>query len=63
MGERERREGDVLGVQRGERQEMVEGSWRGGVQGLERVLGGMPGVVAKCERAGRAEGYVVGMEK
>jgi hypothetical protein len=41
----------------------VEGAWRGGVQGLERVMGEMPGVVARCERAGRAEGYVIGMEK
>jgi len=59
----ERREADVLGVQRLERQTEVEGSWRGGVEGLKRVMGEMPGVVARCERAGKAERYVVGMEK
>lgn len=54
-------EGGVLGVGRLESQESVEGGWRRGVEGLQRVLGGMPGVVAKCERAGKAEAYVIGM--
>jgi kinetochor protein Mis14/NSL1 len=61
VGKRVKVEG-VLGVEKLERQESVEWGWRGAVEGLQRVLGGMPGVVARCERAGKAEGYVVGME-
>lgn len=54
--------GDVVGVRALDRQVGVEAGWREGVEGLQRVLGEMPGVVARCERAGKAEGYVGGME-
>ncbi|KAH6682881.1 hypothetical protein B0J14DRAFT_133607 [Halenospora varia] len=63
--ERERvrdRGGNVLGVGRLERQEQVESNWERGVKGLERVVETLPETVARCERAGKAEVYVNGMD-
>ncbi|KAG9237859.1 hypothetical protein BJ875DRAFT_114193 [Amylocarpus encephaloides] len=53
--------GTVLGVGSLERQEGVERNWSGGVKGLERVMDTLPEVVARCQRAGKAEEYVNGM--
>jgi kinetochor protein Mis14/NSL1 len=64
MGEAEnvrRIGGTVLGIGRLERQDAVEQNWSQGVKGLERVLGTLPEVVARCERASKAEEYVNGM--
>ena len=46
-----------------ERQDRVEGAWNGGIEGLERMVDGLPGSVAKMERAEKAEAYVLGREK
>jgi kinetochor protein Mis14/NSL1 len=46
-----------------ERQEEVEAAWRGAVKGLEGLKASLPEYVAKAERAGRAESYVLGKEK
>ncbi|KAF4628980.1 hypothetical protein G7Y89_g9173 [Cudoniella acicularis] len=58
----DRRGGDVLGVGKLERQDEVERNWEKGVKGLEKVVKTMPETVAKCERAGKAETYVNGMD-
>ena len=46
-----------------ERQDDVEAAWRRGVKGLEGLKGSLPEFVAKAERAGRAEAYVLEKEK
>jgi kinetochor protein Mis14/NSL1 len=62
--EKERRiGGSVLGIGKLERQDLVEQNWSQGVKGLERVLGGLPEVVARCDKATKAEEYVNGMHK
>lgn len=48
-----------LGVERLERQEVVEGNWGKGVKGLEGLMRTLPETVARKERAERAEEYVV----
>jgi len=48
-----------LGVGELERTEDVEASWKRGVKGLEGLKGSLPEYVAKAERAGKAEGYVL----
>jgi kinetochor protein Mis14/NSL1 len=53
--------GTVLGIGRLERQDAVEQNWGQGIKGLERVLATLPEVVARCERASKAEEYVNGM--
>ncbi|RDL32550.1 Uncharacterized protein BP5553_09006 [Venustampulla echinocandica] len=55
-------EADVLGLVKLERQADVEAGWERSVKGLERVVKGMPEMVARCERAERAEVYVNGMD-
>jgi kinetochor protein Mis14/NSL1 len=52
-----------MGVGTLERGESVEGAWNGAVKGLERLKGSLPECVAKVERAGRAERYVLEKEK
>lgn len=46
-----------------ERQEDVEAAWRRGVKGLEALKGSLPEFVAKAEKAGKAEAYVLSKEK
>lgn len=48
-----------LGVGELERQAEVEAGWRRGVEGLGRLRRGMSEMVAKADRAERAERYVV----
>jgi kinetochor protein Mis14/NSL1 len=50
----------VLGL---ERQDQVESSWAESVRGLERLKRELPEMVAKGERAERAEKYVLAPEK
>lgn len=57
-----RRDGEV-GIGALERQREVEEAWRRGVGGLEGLKGTLPEYVAKAERAGRAEAYVLSKEK
>ena len=52
-----------IGVGTLERGDEVEAAWSRGVQGLEGLKGSLPETVAKAERAGRAEGYVLEKEK
>ena len=52
-------EGSGLGVGGLERGNEVEGAWRRGVQGLEGLKGSLPEMVAKAERARKAEEYVL----
>ncbi|KAG0647169.1 hypothetical protein D0Z07_6990 [Hyphodiscus hymeniophilus] len=52
-----------LGVGGLDRAEAVEKSWEKGVKGLEGLKGSLPETVAKAERAGRAEGYMLRKEK
>ncbi|CAG8954340.1 hypothetical protein HYFRA_00005964 [Hymenoscyphus fraxineus] len=63
VGERmkEEKEGNVLGVGRLERQEGVEAGWEMGIKGLQRTMKTMPEMVARSERARKAEEYVNGM--
>jgi kinetochor protein Mis14/NSL1 len=58
-GVRKRESGSGLGVGKMERQEEVERGWEKGVQGLGRLKRTMPEMVAKKERADRAEEYVL----
>jgi len=51
--------GADLGVHMLERQEEVERGWERGVKGLGGLMRTMPEMVAKKERAERAEEYVV----
>ena len=51
--------GAELGVRELERQREVEGNWKKGVDGLGRLKRSMPEMVAKKERAERAEEYVL----
>jgi kinetochor protein Mis14/NSL1 len=53
--------GNVLGVGSLERQEDVEKNWQRGVEGLGRLRGSMPEMVARKERAERAEKHVLEM--
>ena len=61
------RETDMEGVGLGfvelERQADVEGAWRRGVKGLETLKGSLPEMVAKAERARKAEAYVLDGER
>lgn len=52
-----------LGVRELERQAEVEANWKKGVDGLGRLKRTMPEMVAKKERAQRAEEYVLISEK
>jgi kinetochor protein Mis14/NSL1 len=57
---KEREAGEAeLGVREMERQAEVEGNWKKGVNGLGRLKRTMPEMVAKKERAERAEEYVL----
>lgn len=60
---RKRDAGMGVGVGPLERQDSVEGSWKKGVEGLERLRGSLPECVAKGERAQRAEAYVIAPER
>lgn len=55
--------GADLGVGQLERQADVEAAWKNGVDGLGRLRRTMPEMVAKKERAERAEDYVRTMGK
>jgi kinetochor protein Mis14/NSL1 len=57
------REEAGLGVAGLERQGDVEGAWRRGVEGLESLKSNLPEMVAKAERARKAEAYVLEGEK
>ena len=57
--ERVKEERGGLGLGELERREDVEAGWRRGVRGLEGLKGSLPEYVAKAERAGKAEEYVV----
>ena len=48
-----------MGLGELERREDVEAGWRRGVRGLEELKGSLPEYVAKAERAGKAEEYVI----
>lgn len=65
IGERmkeERKVGsNVLGIERLERHEGVEANWEAGIKGLEGAMKTMPEMVARSERARKAEEYVNGM--
>lgn len=52
-----------MGVGGLERGDDVEAGWRRGVKGLEGLQGSLPEMVAKAERAKKAEGYVLSREK
>lgn len=52
------RSGEGLGIFELERQKEVEESWKRGVEGLGKLKRSMPEMVAKKERAERAENYV-----
>lgn len=56
-------QGAELGIRELERQITVEGNWKKGVDGLGRLRRTMPEMVAKKERAERAEGYVLSVGK
>ena len=53
------RKGADLGVDKLERQEEVEATWKRGVEGLERLKREMPATAAKMERAKRAGEYAI----
>lgn len=65
IGERMKEErkvgGNVLGTERLERQKGVEANWEAGIKGLEGAMKTMPEMVARSERARKAEEYVNGM--
>lgn len=52
----------LLGVGKLERQEDVERAWERGVEGLGRLKKTIPETVAKKEKAGRVEEYVLQMK-
>lgn len=59
LDEEEIRKGADLGVDKLERQEEVEATWKRGVEGLERLKREMPATAAKMERAKRAGDYAI----
>jgi kinetochor protein Mis14/NSL1 len=52
-----------MGVGTLERRDDVEAGWRRGVKGLEGLKGSLPEMVAKAERARKAEDYVLSQGK
>lgn len=59
LDEEEIRKGADLGVDKLERQEEVEATWKRGVDGLGRLKKEMPATAAKMERAKRAGEYAL----
>lgn len=56
------KEGINLGIVKLDRQEDVEIDWKRSVKGLEGLMGSLPEVVARKERAEKAEEYVMKSE-